>query len=104
MCDVCFPASPAFARPQLNYSAMENKVQRTRKLEPWQKEDLIWVDTQQRIGEIIVRFVESKQKELPPVFPFSSEETILASRNLMYDLYSEKFPILHLFPWKMFSK
>ena len=56
------------------------------------------------IGEITVKFIDSKQKELLPVFPFGSKETILSSRNLMYNWYSKKFPILHLFPWKMFSK
>lgn len=56
------------------------------------------------IGETTVKFTDSKQKELPPVFPFVSKETMLSSRNLMYNWYSKKFPILHLFPWKMFSK
>jgi len=44
--------------------------------------------TEEKIGEIIVKFIDSKQKELPAVFPFGSKETMLASRKLMYDLYS----------------
>lgn len=33
MCDGYFPASLAFAEPQLNYSALENAVQGIRKQE-----------------------------------------------------------------------